>query len=301
MHSVPALRLREGDLARLEALTRMSTAPAGLVRRARIVLLAAAGLSNTEIATLLRVSRPTVIKWRSRYADSGITALGDLPRPGRPPTVDEVAVLVATLADGARPPARLRAPYWSSRMLAEELGIAHSTVSRVWRKWGVRPHRPETFQLPSVPPLPPGAHRRVIGVFRASSWNAVVLRADDHAGHRAEERFRPLLVDRAGPGAHSASAPGDFLTLLDTVAQAHPYPRLHVLLDGPGAVRSRRVREWLARNPRVSLHHAPATRSRADLAEVLLRLAGSSGHRPTPSIHRHPGTTHGPDVGPRPL
>lgn len=136
MHSVPALRLQEGDRARLEALTRMSTAPAGLVRRARIVLLAAGGASNTEVATLLRVSRPTVLKWRARYEESGIAALGDLPRPGRPTTVDEVAVLVATLCDRGTPPARLRAPYWSSRLLAGELGIAHSTVSRVWRKWG---------------------------------------------------------------------------------------------------------------------------------------------------------------------
>ncbi|MFJ2095328.1 helix-turn-helix domain-containing protein [Streptomyces sp. NPDC087901] len=353
MHSAPALRLQVGDRARLEALTRMSSAPAGLVRRARIVLLAAGGASNTEVAALLRVSRPTVLKWRARYEDSGIAALGDLPRPGRPATVDEVAVLVATLSDRGTPPARLRAPYWSSRLLAGELGIAHSTVARVWRKWGVHPERPETFQLPAVPPLPPGAHRGVVGVCRAAPWNAVVLRADDRTGHRPEERLRPLLLDRTGPGADRASAPATFLNLLDAVAQAHPYPRLHVLLDGKGAVRSRDVREWLARNPRVSLHHAPATRSWADLTEFLLRVAGpmprpsatesapASGrpphapadapsarplaeirrgtpyeplggpvsggglagieHRSTSSIHRHPGNTHGPDVGPRPL
>lgn len=155
MHSVPALRLHEGDRARLEALTRMSTAPAGLVRRARIVLLAAGGISNTEVAAQLRVSRPTVIKWRSRYADSGIAALGDLPRPGRPATVDEVAVLVATLADGARPPARLRAPYWSSRLLADELGIAHTTVSRVWRKWGYGRIAPRPSSCPPCHPCRP--------------------------------------------------------------------------------------------------------------------------------------------------
>ncbi|MFG2570952.1 helix-turn-helix domain-containing protein [Streptomyces sp. NPDC048567] len=300
MHSAPALRLHEGDRARLEALTRMSTAPAGLVRRARIVLLAAGGSSNTEIADQLRVSRPTVIKWRSRYEESGVAALGDLPRPGRPATVDEVAVLVATLADGARPPARLGAAYWSSRLLADELGIAHSTVSRVWRKWGVRPHRAETFQLPAVPPLPPGVHQGVVGIFRASSWNAVVLRADERTGRRADERLRPLLVDRAGPGTDSASAPAAFLHLLDSVVQAHPYPRLHVLLNGTGGVRTRIVREWLARNPRVSLHHAPAGCPWADSTEVLLRLAGP-GHRTTSSTHRHPGNTHGPDIGPRSL
>ncbi|MCM2411580.1 helix-turn-helix domain-containing protein [Streptomyces sp. RKAG290] len=274
MHSVPALRLHEGDRARLEALTRMSTAPAGLVRRARIVLLAAGGASNTEVAALLRVSRPTVLKWRSRYEESGIAALGDLPRPGRPATVDEVAVLVATLCEGGMPPSRLRAPFWSSRLLAGELGIAHSTVSRVWRRWGVQPHRPESFQLPAVPPLPPGAHRGVVGVCRAAPWNAVVLRADGRTGQRPEERLRPLLLDRAGADRPCTAAA--FLNLLDAVAQAHPYPRLHVLLEGTGAARSRDVREWLARNPRVTLHHAPAGRSWAELTEVLLRIAGPS-------------------------
>lgn len=353
MRRVPALRLHEGDRARLETLARMSTAPAGLVRRARIVLLAADGVSNTEIAAALRVSRPTVLKWRVRYEESGMAALGDLPRPGRPSTVDEVAVLVATLAEGGTPPARLRAPYWSSRLLAGELGIAHSTVSRVWRKWGVQPRRPESFQLPAVPPLRPGAHRGVVGVCLAPPWNAVVLRADERSGSRGEERLRPLLFDRARPGTSRASALPAFLDFLDAVAQAHPYPRLQVLVDGKGAARSGDVRAWLARNPRITLHHAPATCCWTDLAEVLLRtgvpaaarhgaLAGAlapglslralveaqsphvlaetrrstrheplvlvsggglsgDGHSSTSSIHRHPGTTHGPDTGPRPL
>ncbi|MFD4773980.1 helix-turn-helix domain-containing protein [Streptomyces sp. NPDC058427] len=348
------MRLQEGDRARLEALTRMSTAPAGLVRRARIVLLAAGGASNTEVAALLRVSRPTVLKWRSRYEDSGISALGDLPRPGRPATVDEVAVLVATLCDGGTPPARLRAPHWSSRLLAGELGIAHSTVSRVWRKWGVHPHHPETFRLPAVPPLPPGAHRGVVGVCRASPWRAVVLRADDRPGHRPEDRVRPLLLNRPGPGGERVSAQVAFLNLLDAVVQTYPSsPGLHVLLDGNVRARPREVREWLARNPRVVLHHTPSTSSWADVAEVLLQMTGpaprpgaaesiplsarpsrspadaqpprspadvrrgapyeslgapmsggflAGDERPsTSSIHRHPGNTHGPAVGPRPL
>jgi hypothetical protein len=88
-----ALQLREGDRSRLEALTRMPTAPAGLVQRARILLLAAEGVSNTDIAARLGTSRPTVLKWRDRYGASGIESLGDLPRPGRPPPLPVSDVL----------------------------------------------------------------------------------------------------------------------------------------------------------------------------------------------------------------
>ena len=82
MYVARGLQLREGDRARLESVTRASTAPAGVVQRARIVLLAADGVPNTEIAERTSSSRPTVLKWRGRYVEAGIDGLGDLPRPG---------------------------------------------------------------------------------------------------------------------------------------------------------------------------------------------------------------------------
>ncbi|MFJ5221031.1 helix-turn-helix domain-containing protein [Streptomyces sp. NPDC088354] len=87
-----------------------------------------------------------MLKWRDRYGASGIAALGDLPRSGRPGTVDEVAVLVATLAENGRPPARLGVTHWSSRLLGAELGLSFSAVVKIWRKWGLQPHRVETFK-----------------------------------------------------------------------------------------------------------------------------------------------------------
>ena len=103
MHVARALRLRDGDRSRLEALTRAPTMRAGLATRARIVLLAADGVANTDIADQTGTSRPTVLKWRGRYA-SGVTGLDDDPRPGRAAVIDEVAVLAETLADkGNRP------------------------------------------------------------------------------------------------------------------------------------------------------------------------------------------------------
>jgi predicted transposase YbfD/YdcC len=101
------LVLREGDRSRLEALTRSSSIRAGLAQRARIVLLAADGLANTEIARRTGTSRPTVVGWRDRYETGGVAALQDLPRSGRPPEVDEIAVVVATLADEGHPPDKL--------------------------------------------------------------------------------------------------------------------------------------------------------------------------------------------------
>jgi transposase len=147
MATAAPLTLQAGDRARLVALVRSASARPSLVQRARIVLLAAEGLANAEIARQTGSTRPTVINWRNRYAAAGIGALGDLPRPGRPPVVDELEVVATTLADGGRPPAHLGASHWSSRLLGQHLGISFATVARVWRKWGIQPNHVETFTL----------------------------------------------------------------------------------------------------------------------------------------------------------
>ena len=118
--------------------------PTGVAQRVRIVLLAADGLANAEIARRTGTSRPTVVGWRDRYETGGIRALEDLPRSGRPPEVDEIAVVVATLADEGRPPEKLGVTHWSARLLAAELGIGFATVARIWRKWNLQPWRVET-------------------------------------------------------------------------------------------------------------------------------------------------------------
>lgn len=139
------LTLREGDRGRLEALARSTSVRASVIQRAQIVLMSAEGLTNTEIARRTGSSRPTVIAWRNRYAAGGITALGDLPRSGRPAVVDELEVVATTLADGGRPPVHLGVDHWSSRLLGKQLGISFATVARIWRKWGIQPDHVETF------------------------------------------------------------------------------------------------------------------------------------------------------------
>src|SRR6059036_484987 len=146
----PALALREGDRVALERLTRSSSVRAGLAQRARIVLLAADGVSNTEIAERVGVARQTVISWRERYATSGIDGLVDEHRSGRPRTVDRAKILAATLTP---PPARLGVTHWSSRLLAEYLNVDASTVLRTWRHHRVQPWRAETFKFSTDPEL----------------------------------------------------------------------------------------------------------------------------------------------------
>ena len=135
MRVVP-LGLREGDRQRLESLTRASSVRAGAAQRARILLLAADGVSHTEIAERVGVSRPTVITWRQRYEGSGMAGLEDLPRSGRPRTIDHRAVVEATLRP---PPKKLGVAHWSSRLLGARLGLDNTTVARAWRDYGIQP------------------------------------------------------------------------------------------------------------------------------------------------------------------
>jgi transposase len=186
------LVLREGDQARLESLTRSSSVRAGLALRARIVLLAAQGLPNAEIARRCGTSRPTVVDWRARYVAGGIRALEDQPRSGRPPEIDEIDVVVATLAQDGRPPARLGVTHWSARLLGAELGISFATVARIWRKWNIQPHRVETFKFSTDPELE-AKLRDVVGLYLDPPAGAVVVSVDEKSQIQALDRTQPIL------------------------------------------------------------------------------------------------------------
>ncbi len=132
------LGLRDGDREELACWLRSSTIRAGLMQRARIVLLAADGSSNVDVAAQVGASVPTVRLWRQRYDRGGLPALSDAERSGRPKTVDDRRIVEETLRP---PPKKLGVTHWSSRLLAPRLGVAHATVARAWKAYAVRTAR----------------------------------------------------------------------------------------------------------------------------------------------------------------
>lgn len=256
--------------------------PAALARRARVVLLAAEGLPNTVIAGRAGLSMPSVRHWRSRYASGGIGALGDAPRSGRPRSVDEIEVVVSTLEP---PPQRLGVTHWSSRLLARELGMSTASILEVWRSYGLRPWRTETFKFPTDPELEAKV-RDVVGLYLAPPDNAVVLCIDEKSQCQALQRTQPVLPLRPGIPAQmthdyirhgvtclfaalevatgkvlDACYPrhrhSEFLRFLKKVASAYPGQDLHVVCDNYGTHKHPKVTGWLENNPRIRLHFTP--------------------------------------------
>ncbi len=189
-----ALALREADRETLERLTRASSVRAGLAQRARIVLLAADGVSNTAIAEMVGTSRPTVIGWRERYQAKGIAGLHDEQRPGRPRTIDHAAIVTATLK---APPNKLGVTHWSTRLLARHLRISDATVAKAWRDYGVQPWRSESFRFSTDPELVAKVVD-VVGLYLSPPENAVVLSVDEKSQIQALERSAPILPLQPG-------------------------------------------------------------------------------------------------------
>ena len=169
------VELTHPDRLILESWARSSTMSAGHAERARIVLAVAGGGGTTAVAKQLGVSRPTVIKWRDRFAELGVSGLDDEPRSGRPKTIDDAAILAATL----EPPAEhLAVTHWSTRLLAGQLGIGDATIARAWRKYGIKPWRRETFKFSTDPELEAKV-RDVVGLYLNPPTNAIVLCVDE--------------------------------------------------------------------------------------------------------------------------
>jgi transposase len=145
----PEITLSEAERDQLQSWSRRWTTAAGLATCSRLVLVAAEGKSNSAIATDLKVSRPTVTTWRARFAEHRLEGLADEPRPGRPRSVTDAHVenlIVTTLETTPK-----NATHWSTRSMAEHLGLSQTTVSRTWRAFGLKPHLQDRFTMSTDP------------------------------------------------------------------------------------------------------------------------------------------------------
>jgi transposase len=287
------LLLREGDQAELERLTRASSGPAAMARRARIVLLAADGVANYAIAERVGVTRPTVNLWRSRYAERGLAGLVEEQRPGRPRTVDRAKIIAATLTP---PPQSLGVTHWSSRLLAPRLGVDHATVAAVWAEYGVKPWKADTFKFSTDPELEVKV-RDVIGLYLSPPENAIVLCVDEKSQVQALNRTQKTLPMQPGhveQRTHDYVRYGttnlfaaleiatgqvtgicqqrhrhqEFLAFLKHLARAYPDQQLHLVMDNYAAHKRIEIRDWLAANPRIQVHFTPTSGSWLNLVEV---------------------------------
>ena len=276
---------------------RSSTVEAGLAQRARIVLLAAQGVPNAEIARRVGVSRPTVIQWRNRYEAGGISALGDLDRSGRPPVIDDVAVVVATVQ---APPEALGVTHWSARLLGKHLGISFASVARIWREWNLQPWRRETFKFSTDPELDAKV-RDVVGLYLNPPDKAVVVCIDEKSQIQALDRTAPMLPIRPGlpekathdyvrhgtttlfaalevatgkvtDACHPRHTHAEFLAFLKQVAKAYPRVPLHVVADNYATHKHPAVQAWLGKHPRVRMHFTPTSGSWLNLVEVFFGI-----------------------------
>src|SRR3954462_7915050 len=199
---VRTVNVPEADRRELERRARDKGAPARVVERARIVLLAAEKVPGKEIAAIVGCAEGTVVTWRGRYAKHGLAGLEELPRPGKPVQLPEALrdrVLELTLTE---PPDQFGATHWSTRLLATALAgegspISHATIARIWHRFGVQPWRAETFKFSTDPQLQ-GKIRDVVGLHLHPPEKAVVLCVDEKPQIQALERTAPTLPVRPG-------------------------------------------------------------------------------------------------------
>jgi transposase len=281
----------------LRSWVRSTSIPAGLAQRARIVLLAADGAGTNEIVARTGASKPTVIAWKRRYAAEGLGGLEDRPKPGRPRSTDDVAIVLATLE---APPGRLGVTHWSSRLLAAELGVSNVKVADVWREYGLQPWRRQTFRFSTDPQLE-AKLRDVVGLYLNPPENAVVVCVDEKSQIQALDRTAPILPLRPGlpeKATHDYVRHGtttlfaalevatgkvtdacypkhrhqEFLRFLKKVAAAYPGVELHVVCDNYATHKHPQVKAWLARNPRITLHFTPTSGSWLNMVEIFFGI-----------------------------
>jgi transposase len=288
--------LTEPERATLTKLVCSGLTSVRLLLRARIVLLAASGWQNKEIASELNVGRVQVARWRERYLAAGLAGIErDLPR-GAPPTKVNVAKLVKLTTQ--RTPEG--ATHWSTRTMAAKLGVNASTVSRHWRANGLKPHLVRGFKV-SRDPLFVEKLEDIVGLYLSPPEHALVLCCDEKSQVQALDRTQPGLPMKKGRGAtmthdykrHGTTTLFAALNVLDGHVIAHCQQRhrhiewlkflrkidretpkdkaLHLIVDNYATHKHPAVRQWLAKKPRFHMHFTPTSASWLNMVERFFR------------------------------
>ncbi len=305
------IKLSDDERAVLEGFVRRRTSARGLAQRSEIVLEAASGATNTEIARRLRVSRPTVARWCRRFAQRRVDGLFDEPRPGRPRTITDEhveEVVVRTLESKPKD-----ATHWSTRSMASEVGLTQNAVLRIWHAYGLQPHRREKWKLSSDPLFIDKVHD-VVGLYLNPPERAVVLCVDEKSQIQALDRTQPILpmrprtperathdYKRFGNSSlyaaldiktgeviislHQRHRAVEFMKFLKRIDDAVPEDLdVHLVLDNSSTHKNPAITRWLKEHPRFVLHSPRPSSSWLNLverwfAELTRKLLQRSAHR----------------------
>jgi transposase len=294
--------LSESERSELKALAGRRKTAQAMAMRARIVLVCAEGLQSKQVAEQLGVDRATVGKWRRRFVEKRLDGLYDEPRSGAPRTVDDArieAVIVKTLES-----VPANATHWSSRGMAKASGLSVSTVQRIWRAFGLQPHRIESFKLSTDPDFVAKV-RDVVGLYMSPPERAIVLCVDEKSQIQALDRSQPMLPMRPGQPArrsHDYKRHGttslfaaldiatgavigkcyarhrarEFRKFLDEIEATVPDDPddldVHLVMDNYATHETPLIRNWLARRPRWHVHLTPISASWLNQVERFFAL-----------------------------
>ena len=312
-----AIELTDEERRQLEAWTRRPTSAQALAQRSRIVLAAAEGLKNTEVAERLGINRAMAAKWRSRFAEHRLDGLTDEPRPGRPRTITDEqvdAVITKTLESTPKD-----ATHWSTRSMAKEVGLTQTAVSRIWRAFGLQPHRQDTFKLSRDPLFVDKVHD-IVGLYLNPPERAVVLCVDEKSQIQALDRTAPILpmlpgvperathdYKRHGTSSlyaaldlstgkvlgalHARHRAIEFKRFLNTIDREVPAGLdVHIVLDNSSTHKTPAIKKWLLAHPRFELHFTPTSSSWLNLverwfAELTTKLLKRGTHRSVTALN----------------
>jgi transposase len=290
------LNVTTEEKEKLALLARRPKSAQAMAMRARIVLACAEGLSNGDAAKKLHVTGATVCKWRERFRVSRLEGLLDEPRPGAPRSITDAQVEMVVIQTLESMPAN--STHWSTRLMAEKIGLSQTAIVRIWRAFGLQPHRVENFKFSKDPQFVEKV-RDIVGLYMNPPDRAIVLCVDEKSQVQALNRTQPILPLAPGVPARQSHdyerhgvtslfaamdvASGvtisscyrrhrhqEFLRFLNDIDASLPRGlEVHLVMDNYGTHKVSKVQAWLARHPRYHVHFTPTSGSWLNLVERL--------------------------------